>query len=87
MNDALDPAFGATDPLAIDLTWTGSGRIRRENIRYVNGHTDGVTVVNHDHEACRDASVSGSVDGAADFAAIDTRLCRQIGGSLFLFIE
>jgi hypothetical protein len=91
MNDALDEAFPPTDPLAVDLSWTGIGRQDRTNVLYENGHHDGLTVINHDHETCRDATVSGTVsDGSTDYAAgavVDSRLCRQIGGSLFLFIE
>lgn len=87
MNDALDEAFPATDPVTVDLRWTGSGRQHRENVLYENGHTDGVTVINHNHQTCRDASVSGTIDGTFDYTGVDALLCRQIAGSLFLFIE
>ena len=46
-----------------------------------------MTVINHDHEMCRDASVSGTVGGAGGYGVVDSRLCRQVAGSLFLFIE
>ena len=87
LNDALDASFPATDPLTLDLSWTGSGRQYSDNVLYENGHSDGVTVINHDHEMCRDASVSGTVDGAGGYDVVDSRLCRQVAGSLFLFIE
>lgn len=86
-NDALAGGFPATDPIAVDLSWAGSGRQHSDNILYENGHADGVTLINHDHEMCRDAAVSGTVDGAGGYTAVDSRVCRQIGGSLFLFIE
>ena len=91
MHDGLIDGSPATDPLRIDLAWTGTGRQYSDNIRYANGHTDGVTLVNHDHETCRDAAVSGTVsDAATDWAQgtnRDARLCQQIGGSLFLSID
>jgi hypothetical protein len=90
MGDALVDGLPATDPVTVDLSWTGSGRLHRELVRYESSHSDGVTVVNHDHEACRDATVSGTLASASiDYAdgGADARLCRQIGGSLFLFIE
>jgi hypothetical protein len=83
MNDALDEAFPPADPLTLDLSWTGGGRQHRSNLLYENGHHDGITVINHDHEACRDATVAGAPTGTV----ADARLCRQLGGSLFLFIE
>jgi hypothetical protein len=86
-NDVLDDSFPATDPIAVDLSWTASGRQYSDNVLYENGHADGITLINHDHETCRDASVSGTVDGAGDYAVVDSRVCRQIGGSLFLYIE
>jgi len=91
MQDGLSDRFPATDPLSIDLAWTGTGRQYNDQIRYAGGHSEGVTVVNHDHETCRDAALSGTVtDASTDWAqgtAADARLCQQIGGSLFLFIE
>jgi hypothetical protein len=91
MHDGLVDGSPATDPLTLDLAWTGVGRLYRDQIRYANGHADGVTVVNHDHETCRDATVSGTVTNAttdwAQGTASDARLCQQVGGSMFLFIE
>jgi hypothetical protein len=83
MNDALADGFPATDSLTVDLSWAGTGRQDRDNVLYENGHSEGVTLINHDHEACRDATVSGAPAGTV----ADARICRQIAGSLFLFIE
>jgi hypothetical protein len=91
MYDALDPNLPATDPLTLDLSWTASSGPYTENILYGNGHREGITLVNHDHENCRDATVSGTAsDGSADYAAgttAEAQICEQIAGSLFLFIE
>jgi hypothetical protein len=91
MYDGLDPSFPATDPLTLDLSWIASTGPYNENIVYANGHRDGITLVNHDHETCRDATVSGTAgDGVNDYAAgatAESQICRQIAGSLFLFIE
>jgi hypothetical protein len=91
MYDGLDPNLPATDPLTLDLSWTASSAQYKENILYGNGHREGVTLVNHDHENCRDAGVSGTAsDGSADYAAgttAEAQICEQIAGSLFLFIE
>jgi hypothetical protein len=83
MNDALDETFPPADPLSVDLAWTGAGDLHPSNILYENGHRDGITVINHDHETCRDATVSGTPSATV----ADAQLCRQIAGSLFLFIE
>jgi hypothetical protein len=91
MYDALDQSFPATDPLTVDLSWIGSSGPYKENILYGNGHRQGITLVNHDHESCRDATVSGTAsDGSADYAAgatAEAQICEQLAGSLFLFIE
>lgn len=91
MYDGLDPNLPATDPLTVDLSWTASGGPHKENILYGNGHGDGITLVNHDHENCRDATVSGTAsDASADYVTgttAESQLCEQIAGSLFLFIE
>jgi hypothetical protein len=91
MYDALAPSFPATDALTVDLSWTASSGPYRENILYGNGHREGITLVNHDHERCRDATASGTAsDGSADYAAgatAEAQICEQIAGSLFLFIE
>ena len=88
--DGLADGFPPTDPIEIDLRWIGSGRIHESLTRYADGQLEGATIVNHDHEACRDATVAGSVvSGGVDYAAgatADTLICRQTAGSLFLFV-
>ena len=85
--DALDPDFPQIGTLTVDVTWQAAGPLYRDNILYDNGHSDGVTLVNHDHELCRDAGLSGTVAGESAADVVQSRICRQIGGSLFLFIE
>jgi hypothetical protein len=91
MRDGLDPTFPATDPLTVDLSWTASSAPYNENIVYDNGHGEGITLINHNHETCRDATVTGTAgDGVSDYAAgatAESQICEQIAGSLFLFIE
>jgi hypothetical protein len=89
--DGVAAGAPPTDPIVIDARWVGSGTIRRSLTRYQDGQFDGATIVNHDHEACRDAAAEGSVtSGGTDYmsgATADAQLCLQTAGSLFLHIE
>jgi hypothetical protein len=90
-SDGIAAGFPATDPIMIDLHWTGTGPLARSLTRYEDGQFEGATVVNHDHETCRDATVAGTVvSGETDYmaaASADTRICVQTAGSLFLFVD
>jgi hypothetical protein len=85
--DALDPAFPQIGTLTVDLVWQAGGPLYTDTILYDNGHSGAVTLVNHDHELCRDATLAGTLGGETVGNVVRARLCRQIGGSLFLFIE
>ena len=85
--DGLDESFPQIGTMTVDLAWVASGPAYRDNVLYNQGRLGMATLVNHDHELCRDAEVSGTIGGASLDPVLQTRICQQIAGSLFLYIE
>ena len=81
--------------LDINLQLTGVGKLLPpEMIRYQLGKTDegdGI-IVNLNHVGCRNATLAGTVSedgGATNYltgATVHTQLCKQLPGSLFVFV-